>query len=155
MADDIRSRRAQVLYWAATVLGAIAFLVPGILNLVHAPHVAGDMKHLGYPRYFSTILGTWKVLAAIAVLLPRTPRLKEWAYAGMVFDLTGAAASRLVVGDALLTIATPLMIACVVATSWRLRPPGRRLDAASPGHTPLSFPTPFALSGVTRGETST
>jgi len=123
------SRTQQVIYWAATLLVAIAFVVPGILNLMHAPHVAGDMAHLGYPRYFSTILGMWKLLAAVAVLAPGTPRIKEWAYAGMMFDLTGAAASRLVVGDPRVTIAVPLLIACVVAVSWRLRPASRRLVA--------------------------
>src|SRR5438105_12827555 len=90
-----------VLYWLTTALTGVAFAVPGALNLLHAPHIAADMAHLGYPPYFLTIFGTWKILGAIAVLLPRSPRLKEWAYAGMVFDLSGAAASRAATGDGL------------------------------------------------------
>jgi uncharacterized membrane protein YhaH (DUF805 family) len=141
------SRTRQLMYWCATLIVAVAFAVPGVLNLIHAPHVAGDMAHLGYPRYFSTILGTWKLLAAVAVLAPGTPRIKEWAYAGMVFDLTGAAASRLIVGDSPVTIAIPLMITCVVAVSWRLRPASRRLAAVSAGSTPFSSAASFGSSG--------
>jgi uncharacterized membrane protein YphA (DoxX/SURF4 family) len=118
-------RRAA--YWVATALAAVAFAVPGALNLARAPHIAHDMAQLGYPPYFMTILGTWKVLGAAAILLPRSPRLKEWAYAGMLFDLTGAAASRAAVGDPVSLVLVPLAIAGVVALSWALRPEDRRL----------------------------
>ncbi|MGH7440466.1 MAG: DoxX family protein, partial [Polyangiaceae bacterium] len=80
------------------------------------------------PPYFLTILGTWKVLGAIVVAAPRLPRLKEWAYAGMIFDLTGAAASRAFMGDGAPTVVVPLAIAGVVLASWSLRPASRRLD---------------------------
>lgn len=118
-----------MIYWIATLLAAVAFVVPGVLNLVHAPHIVQDMAHLGYPSYFPTILGAWKVLGALAILLPGRPRLKEWAYAGMVFDLTGAAVSRAVIGDGTLMIVVPLAIAVVVGMSWALRPPARRLGS--------------------------
>ena len=117
-----------VLYWAATVFTALSFCAPGIGNLIRAPHIADDMAHLGYPPYFLAILGTWKVLGAIAVVAPRLPRLKEWAYAGMVFDLTGAAMSRAAAGDGATMVVVPLMIAGVVVASWSLRPPSRRLE---------------------------
>jgi uncharacterized membrane protein YphA (DoxX/SURF4 family) len=122
------ARARQVLYWAATVFTALAFSVPGIGNLVRAPHIAQDMAHLGYPPYFLVILGTWKVLGAVAVVAPRLPRLKEWAYAGMIFDLTGAAMSRAAVGDGATMVLVPLMISGVVLASWLLRPPARRLQ---------------------------
>jgi len=115
-------------YWATTALVAVAFIVPGIGNLIHAPHFAQDMAHLGYPAYFLTVLGTWKVLGALAIVLPGLPRLKEWAYAGMIFDLTGAAASRVASGDAAIAAIAPLIIAAVVVTSWVLRPTGRVLN---------------------------
>jgi len=154
---ESRSQGRDLAYWVATSLVAVAFAVPGVLNLIHAPHVADDMAHLGYPRYFSTILGAWKVLAAVAVLAPRAPRIKEWAYAGMVFDLTGAAASRLVVGDPPMTIAIPLLIAIVVATSWRLRPAARRLPSKSERNGSFSSAKPFessdGFSGAARGGT--
>ena len=85
------------------------------------------MTHLGYPDYFVLILGTWKVLGGITVLLPRTAMLKEWAYAGMLFDLTGASASHAAVGDPAGKIATPLVMLAIVAASWALRPESRRV----------------------------
>ncbi len=120
----------DVIYWTTTVLAATAFVVPGLLNLLHAPHMVQDMAHLGYPTYFPTILGVWKVLGAFAIVVPGVPRLKEWAYAGMVFDLTGAALSRTVIGDGALMIVIPLVITALVGTSWALRPALRRLDGA-------------------------
>jgi uncharacterized membrane protein YphA (DoxX/SURF4 family) len=122
------AKARPVLYWAATVLTGLSFSVPGLGNLVRAPHIAQDMAHLGYPPYFLAILGTWKVLGAIAVVAPRLPRLKEWAYAGMIFDLTGAATSRAAAGDGAVMVIVPLMIAGVVLVSWALRPPTRRLE---------------------------
>lgn len=80
---------------------------------------------MGYPSYFLTILGTWKILGAIVVA---APRLKEWAYAGMIFDLTGAAASRAFVGDGAPLVLVPIAIAGVVLASWSLRPASRRLE---------------------------
>ena len=121
------SRGTRTTYWAATALVATAFAVPGVANILRARHIAEDMARLGYPAYFMTLLGTWKVLGAVAVLAPRFPRLKEWAYAGMIFDLTGAAVSRAAVGDAPTLIAIPLLIALVVFVSWASRPDDRRL----------------------------
>jgi uncharacterized membrane protein YphA (DoxX/SURF4 family) len=118
-------------YWASTTLVCIAFAGSGFANLFHLPHVAADMARLGYPRYFSTILGAWKLLGALAVLVPRLPRLKEWAYAGMMFDLTGAALSRGVAGDGLAGIAPPLFVAALVVASWTSRPPARFLGSTA------------------------
>lgn len=88
------------------------------------------MTHLGYPAYFVSILSVWKTLGGVAVLAPRLPRLKEWAYAGMFFDLSGAAASHASVGDPAGKIATPLVILGIVAASWALRPESRKLGSA-------------------------
>jgi uncharacterized membrane protein YphA (DoxX/SURF4 family) len=130
-----RSARASprlIFYWIATALAAVAFVMPGLGNLSKAPNIAHDMAHLGYPQYFLTILGTWKVLGAIVIVSPRLPRLKEWAYAGMIFDLTGAATSRAVMRDGAAMVIIPLLIAVVVSTSWVLRPRGRKLESRSP-----------------------
>lgn len=116
-----------ISYWVTTVLAAVAFLVPGIANLTHSAHIVQDMTHLGYPLYFLTILGTWKVLGALVIVIPGYPRLKEWAYAGMLFDLTGAAVSRTIAGDGIAMALVPLLIAGVVIASWALRPRGRVL----------------------------
>jgi hypothetical protein len=117
---------SKIAFGIATVLVGMAFLGSGIANLMHAPHIAADMARLGYPAYFSTILGTWKVLGAIAI--PRLPHLKEWAYAGMIFDLTGAALSRAVSGDGFAGVVPPLLIAVLVVVSWALRGPDRALS---------------------------
>ena len=128
-----RGRRVQ--YWILTGVAAALFVIPGIANLLRIPHIAHDMAHLGYPAYFMGILGTWKLLAAAAILVPGLPRLKEWAYAGMIFDLTGAAISRAVVGDGALSVAVPLAIAAVVVASWALRPSSRTLGHRDRGMT--------------------
>jgi hypothetical protein len=108
-------------FWLSTVLVCVAFVGSGIANLVHAPAVATDMARLGYPAYFSTILGTWKVLGAVAIVAPRLPRVKEWAYAGMIFDLSGAAISRGISGDGVHGVVPPVIVAALVAVSWALR----------------------------------
>ena len=120
-------RARKITYWIATGLVAFVFIAGGAIDAARPRFVAELMDHLGYPAYFALIIGVWKVLGGIAVLLPGLPRLKEWAYAGMVFDLTGASASHAAVGDTLGEILTPLIILVIVAASWALRPPSRRL----------------------------
>ncbi|MDC3955244.1 DoxX family protein [Polyangium jinanense] len=114
-------------YWAATGLLAFAFAAGGVGDLSGAPQVLEGMTHLGYPAYFATILGVWKVLGAVALLAPRFPRLKEWAYAGIFFDLTGAAASHAASGDPAGKVITPLVLVAIAAASWALRPESRKL----------------------------
>jgi hypothetical protein len=98
------------------------------------PH--GTVPLLDYPLYFFAILGFWKVLGAIAILAPRFPRLKEWAYAGIFFDLTGAAASCAAVGGYGVYgfhVLAPLIIAALMVASWALRPPSRVIGVLFPG----------------------
>ena len=85
------------------------------------------MAHLGYPAYFAAILGFWKVLGSIALVVPRFPRLKEWAYAGIFFDLTGAAVSHAVCHDEAWHVLVTSGFAVLTLVSWALRPQGRRL----------------------------
>ena len=97
------------------------------------PH--GVVPVLGYPMYFFAILGLWKVLGAIAILAPRFPRLKEWAYAGIFFDLTGAAASCAAVGGYGaygFHVIAPLILVGFTATSWALRPESRKIGVLIP-----------------------
>jgi uncharacterized membrane protein YphA (DoxX/SURF4 family) len=122
------SKGRELGYWIATAATAVLFAVPGAALLARVPHFTEEMSRLGYPGYFLTILGAWKVLGAATILVPRLPRLKEWAYAGMIFDATSAAASRAAVGDGALKIVFPLIIAAVVMASWALRSPTRRLS---------------------------
>ena len=116
-------------YWVTTILGPSSFVIGGALSLTGSDQVLSGLNHLGYPAYFATILGVWKLLGAIAITLPRFPRLKEWAYAGFVFDLTAAAISHASVGDSTGEIIAPLMFLALVLASWALRPDSRRLEA--------------------------
>lgn len=124
-------KHRTIVYWASTILLALAFLAGGLYELSATPDVIVMFAHLGYPAYIPVLLGAWKVLGALAILVPRTPRLKEWAYAGMVFDLTGAMVSHLFVGDAAGNLVAPLVLLGLVVVSWALRPADRMLAASS------------------------
>jgi uncharacterized membrane protein YphA (DoxX/SURF4 family) len=120
----------SIAYWTTTIL--VAFFMSGgfaqILQFRANPH--GVVPQLGYPMYFFLILGIWKVLGAVAILVPRFPRLKEWAYAGIFFDLTGAAASCAAVGGYgayAFHVIAPLIIAGLTVASWALRPQSRTI----------------------------
>ncbi|MGO9336821.1 MAG: DoxX family protein [Terracidiphilus sp.] len=126
----------SIAYWITTIL--VAFFMSGgvaqIWQYRANPH--GVVPELGYPMYFFAILGFWKVLGAIAILVPRFPRLKEWAYAGIFFDLTGAAASCAAVGGYGaygFHVIAPLIIAGFCVASWALCPPSRKIGDLIPG----------------------
>jgi hypothetical protein len=85
------------------------------------------LAHLGYPAYFATILGTWVLLGAAAIVTPDLPRVKEWAYAGMFFTLTGAALSHAASGDPSGKVLLPMVVLGAVVVSWALRPARRTL----------------------------
>jgi hypothetical protein len=114
-------------YWITTVVIALAFFSGGAANLFHAEASLKGMLELGYPAYFLSVLGTWKLLGAAALVAPRTPRLKEWAYAGIAFDLTGASASHLAAGHPAIKAIIPLALLALALASWALRPPARVL----------------------------
>jgi uncharacterized membrane protein YphA (DoxX/SURF4 family) len=114
-----------VVYWIATVLVAFVLLSGGIVGLMQRPESVQGMAHLGYPAYFGLLLGVWKILGAIALLAPRFPRLKEWAYAGTFFDFTSAAVSLAAVHDPISHIVGPLLFTLVLVASWALRPASR------------------------------
>jgi len=119
------SRRRIIAYWVTTVIIAAEFVVGGVMDILRLPPFFAILEHLGYPGYFSVILGVWKVLGAVAVLAPRFPRLKEWAYVGMFFSMTGAAASHLAISDPPLTLVAPIILTSLVVASWALRPLAR------------------------------
>ncbi len=121
-------------YWATTIIIALELLAGGVTDLIHGPAllfvgepVVSVLAQLGYPVYLLTILGVWKLLGAIALLMPRFPRLKEWAYAGAFFEMTGAAASWVARGGAMGDLIWPLAFAVLTLASWALRPPSRTL----------------------------
>jgi hypothetical protein len=111
---------------------ALEFAISGVFSIARPPIVVAGLTHLGYPAYFPLILGTWKLLAVLALLAPRFPRLKEWAYAGIIFDVTGAAFSHAASGDGAADIAVPLVFAALTVASWLLRPQSRTLGVILP-----------------------
>lgn len=116
-----------ISYWATLVLFSIALGFGGVADLMKNPEIMESMKKLGYPEYLATILGFWKVCGVIAILLPGLGLVKEWAYAGFFFDLTGASASHAMVQDDLSKVIIPLVILALGGCSWMLRPESRRL----------------------------
>jgi hypothetical protein len=120
-------RTRIIAYWTATVLIALALLSGGAASVARAePNVRG-MAELGYPAYLLLVLGAWKLLGAAALLAPRLPLVKEWAYAGIAFDLSGAAASHAAIGHPLAKVAVPAVLLAIAFCSWALRPASRRL----------------------------
>jgi hypothetical protein len=130
------TKSKNIAYWVTTILVAFFIGTGGVAQIAQYlgnPH--GIVPILGYPMYFFAILGFWKALGAIAILVPRYPRLKEWAYAGIFFDLTGAVASVAAVGDYgayAFHIIAPLILTGVTVASWALRPEGRVIDIPTP-----------------------
>ena len=127
-----------IAYWITTALIALETFAGGLIDLTHGrtnvvsgPSVVDVVTSLGYPVYVLRILGIWKVLGAIVVVVPGFLRLKEWAYAGIVFELSAAAASQAVRGHGGDVIA-PLILLGLALSSWALRPPGRILGSLFP-----------------------
>jgi len=114
-------RARTLIAWACTGVAAFAFAGMGIANLARFAPIMDGLARLGYPPYFAAILGSWKLLGAVALLCPGIERVKEWAYAGMFFTLTGAASSHALNHDGASTVWPPLLLLAVVMTSRGLR----------------------------------
>lgn len=125
------SKGKKIAYWVSTGLVALAFLVGGAMDLLQPPDAVDGMLALGMPIYVMTLLGMWKVPGALVLLVPRLALVKEWAYAGIVFDLTGASFAHASVGDGADKVLTPLVIMAIAIVSWSLRPASRRLGRPS------------------------
>ena len=128
-----RTRALAVAYWTATGLVCAELVVGGIWDIARLPLVRETVAALGYPAYFLVILGVWKVLGGAALLAPRFARLKEWAYAGVVFADTCAIASHLWTGTGPGEIPVLAVLLVLTVVSWATRPPGRVLSPAGRG----------------------
>jgi hypothetical protein len=84
------ARSRTIVYWIATALITAEFAVGGVWDLLRIPYVQTILTHLGYPLYFATFMAIWKLPGSVVLLLLRLPRLKEWVYAGMIYEMTGA-----------------------------------------------------------------
>ena len=123
-------RRNRIIYWVATIWLALGMVSTGIVQLLKQRNGQGGLDmitHLGYPVYLLTILGTWKLLGAIAVLIPKFPLLKEWAYAGFFFVMTGAIFSHFAVADPFEEMLPALLLLILTFISWYSRPADRKI----------------------------
>ncbi|MBL0744701.1 DoxX family protein [Chryseolinea lacunae] len=128
------TKRNKIIYWVSTLWLALGMISTGGVQLVKAKEGAGaldSMVHLGYPDYILTILGVWKILGVVALLIPRFPLVKEWAYAGFFFAMSGAIFSHLAVGDAVVESLPPLLLLVLTVLSWHFRPADRKIAAVA------------------------
>lgn len=120
------TKRNKIIYWVATGWLALGMLSTGIVQLLKMKQEVDLFTHLGYPLYFLTMLAIWKFLGVVAILVPKLPVLKEWAYAGFFFAMTGAVISHIVSGDAAKEFFGPLLLLVLTIVSWYYRPAGRK-----------------------------
>ncbi len=121
------SKRNKIIYWIATGWLALGMVSTGMVQLLQIEENVQPILDLGYPAYFLTLLGFWKLLGAVTILIPRLPLLKEWAYAGFFFAMTGAAFSHIAAGNRFTEALPALLLLTLTVVSWFLRPQDRRL----------------------------
>src|SRR5438445_12362732 len=132
--SNYMTKMRKIIYWVATVWLALGMFSTGMVQLtrqqadgqVSPPGVYG-ITHLGYPVYFLTILGVWKILGVVSVLIPKFPLLKEWAYAGFFFAMSGAVFSHIALGDSVNEIFPSLLLLILTLVSWYFRPADRKI----------------------------
>ncbi|MGQ0543379.1 MAG: DoxX family protein [Blastocatellia bacterium] len=120
------TRTKKIIYWVATIWLALGMTSTAIVQLIKMPDGVVQVTRLGFPAYLLTILGVWKILGVAAVLIPKFPRLKEWAYAGFFFAMSGAAISHIIVGDPFGEIFPSVLLLTLTVVSWHFRPESRK-----------------------------
>ena len=123
------TKRNKIIYWVSTLWLALGMTATGIVQLIKQKEEVVMIAHLGYPAYFLTILGVWKILGVVTVLIPKFTLLKEWAYAGFFFSMSGALFSHLAVGDGGKEFFGPALLLVLTVLSWYFRPAERRIAA--------------------------
>ena len=121
------SKINKIIYWIATVWLSLGMLSTAVVQLLRVEEEVQSITKLGYPAYFLSILAAWKILGVAAVLVPKMPLLKEWAYAGFFFAMSGASISRIVSGDPVPAIVPSLLLLVLTVVSWYFRPVDRKL----------------------------
>ncbi|MFZ1497608.1 MAG: DoxX family protein [Saprospiraceae bacterium] len=121
-------KRNKIIYWIATTLLCFGMLASGISQILHLKEMNEIINHLGYPLYLMTLLGVWKILGVVAIVIPKFKLVKEWAYAGFFFLLTGALISHIAMGDSGKAIFGPLFQIIFLIVSWYFRPDNRKIN---------------------------
>lgn len=119
----------KITYWVATIWLSLGMLSTGIVQLLHLEADVAKMQHLGYPVYFLTLLGIWKILGVVAILSPRFALVKEWAYAGFFFAMSGAVISHIALRDPIMEILPSVWLVVLTIISWYFRPETRKMKA--------------------------
>jgi hypothetical protein len=141
------SRIRTITYWFATFVVVSELTAGSVWNLMQIEWIRVQLHHLGYPLYFAYISGVWQLAGAAAIIVPRFPRLKEWAYAGAFFTWSGAVASHLLTGDGAESWVTPLVFSLFAIVSCVLRPADRKLANMGPAQKtrPLAWAVPIGI----------
>lgn len=121
------TKRNKIIYWIATIWLALGMVSTGIVQLMKSKEEVDNIVHLGYPVYILTIIGIWKMLGVVTVLIPKFPLAKEWAYAGFFFAMSGAVFSHIAVGNGIGKIVPPLLLLVLTVISWYFRPADRKI----------------------------
>jgi len=121
------TKTRKIIYWIATAWLALGMLSTAIVQLLKVKEEADMFIHLGYPAYLLTLLGVLKIAGVVAILIPKFPLLKEWAYAGFFFTMSGAIFSHLAISDPIATLLPPLLLLVLTVVSWYYRPAHRKL----------------------------
>lgn len=124
------TKRNRIIYWIATIWLSLGMTATGTVQLIRHEEEVANFTKLGYPMYLMGIIGVWKFLGVITVLLPRLPLLKEWAYAGFFFTMSGATLSHLMAGDTASSLFGPLLLLVLTSISWYFRPADRKATFA-------------------------
>ncbi|OIN56612.1 DoxX family protein [Arsenicibacter rosenii] len=125
-------KRNKIIYWVATLWLSLGMVSTGIVQIMQIDEEVAMMHRLGYPGYFLTLLGVWKLLGVIAVLMPKWPLLKEWAYAGFFFSMSGALISHAAVGDPASEFFGPGLLLVLTGVSWAFRPGDKKFMSVNP-----------------------
>jgi len=129
------TKRNKIIYWVSTLWLALGMTSTGIVQFIKMKEEVDLFNRLGYPIYFLTILSIWKILGVVAVLIPRFPLLKEWAYAGFFFAMSGAVFSHIASGSTAMDYFGPVLLIVLTVTSWYFRPEERKVVS---GHQEIS-----------------
>lgn len=121
----------KIIYWIATVWLALGMVSTGIVQIIKMDEEVTNFTTLGYPLYLMTLIGVWKILGVIAILVPKFPLVKEWAYVGFFFAMSGAAISHIAIGHGAKELFGPLLLLVLTAVSWYFRPAERKLSVNS------------------------
>lgn len=124
-------KRNKIIYRIATLWLALGMLSTGIVQLIKMDAEVKNFSHLGYPIYLLTLLGVWKIMGVVALLTPKLPILKEWAYSGFFFAMSGAIYSHLVIADLGKELFGPTLLLILTVVSWYFRPADRKISSGN------------------------